>query len=1090
MSRYALSPQQLEAWKSGLSPYFRGVTSNLDLARMMRAGSDDKSLAGYLGEFRKGRARGLKRILGNPADLTVMCAKLGIDVDEVEALFESVRGSGEPMADVMWLPGFEDWGPVPLSEGFVWPVVRRNRKQEERDGQMGGVTSTQLFETGGRGMAVSSIVALPGTGLTTLLRVWSVHLRTLGWNVVWWRPGARPRPGSVLVIDAVGTEALEDAERWRQSMQGILLEGVVVGRGDARRCSQTWWDGQTLDTANTSLRPVDPEWLGRYRDLLVRLAPRRLRPKLKRLPMARLRELLNGRPFLGPRAAGCLLRAVVDDLSTDLVHSGPRLVADRARRRCSKTREGQVHGAGLQGVEPWLTELGLHVLAEPEAPILGWFETQAKTEALEVIDQVQATKLQREILRRALPSVSGQPVFEALLFSRVIRDDDTPELTHVHLLAPALARAVLDHPDRDALLHGLLLAPRELLVHAVAMLPGGPQALVEVLHGMTSVAFAEATQWITRWGRLLEWPQNLVDRWVATRLTIGGIARLECLGPILSAKAWRGAIGAHRSADLPGVRAWIDHVQSETRAIWDVSDHQIAFWCAWLVPEGSALRSHATWNAVLSRGKGAPKEWLEDLLRDDPQMLVDPSEHQAAWITAMWHPESYCQAVETCLERDALDAARRLGRALRWALASVDLPPVRPTLSDTMAKNDWPPAAVWTCLARCLEAPLARRHRKVLRTELAAAASGWATLPALPRLARTSGDLAAVLRFAITVGEATAGLTDPDGRLGPQAYLAARAGASPRAILALKDEPEWVRPFLLERGPAEVVDDLLGARGLHSLGTKERRLLAGNPDARPRVWDAVRDHPSLLRDLYTTCSKQGMDRQRLSTVCAAGVEDDQLELVAAWCVTLGVAPEVVRTLLRGATCASGERWLADVLGSLVEVDRDATTAWLVEELERRPDVFGHLSLGDVWHASNLPVQALQERVARAVTEGTRADALVVALVLRGRAEVERWLLEPSTMNATLTALVSRPDTPDQLSEALSRIEDVPSTALLEALQKLDDHSWIDGLNNALSGWTRDKQLRMYLELARSARRGLGLQGLWYRAAAMTTVGPN
>ncbi len=127
--RYLLTEAQRRDWLARLQPRF-GL-SNLALAKEMdldsaaeRGGKDyHKNVAGYVGDFRNGEKRGLTYFFEAPQRLAALAGALHCTPDDLRADLRAVLRVDRVDEDVLWLPGFEDLGPVHFDDGFVFPPV-------------------------------------------------------------------------------------------------------------------------------------------------------------------------------------------------------------------------------------------------------------------------------------------------------------------------------------------------------------------------------------------------------------------------------------------------------------------------------------------------------------------------------------------------------------------------------------------------------------------------------------------------------------------------------------------------------------------------------------------------------------------------------------------------------------------------------------------------------------------------------------------------------------------------------------------------------------------------------------------------------
>jgi len=162
-AEYTLTPGQQERWQKQIGALFVNSGSYLTLATSVARGTEtsDKTVAGYIGEFRKGKYRGLRYFLGTPWRLRKLArAMTGTTAEDIQRLWTEVRRENQGGGDVFFLAGFEDWGPVELERGLVPPPLMRK-------GQYYDLVEHRA-EILGRLSDGLSVAARPSSGVTCL----------------------------------------------------------------------------------------------------------------------------------------------------------------------------------------------------------------------------------------------------------------------------------------------------------------------------------------------------------------------------------------------------------------------------------------------------------------------------------------------------------------------------------------------------------------------------------------------------------------------------------------------------------------------------------------------------------------------------------------------------------------------------------------------------------------------------------------------------------------------------------------------------------------------------------------------------------
>ena len=459
-----LSDPEAETWADRMRVRMAG-RADMELAREMeleparpRGGTTEyaKTVAGYLGPFRRGEPRGLKWVFGDEVRLEALASALKCRPDDLRADLRFARGEHGLRAGALLLPGFEDLGAFSFEQGFVLPpCYAPDGERVEADGLL------QRIQPGKR-------VRISGPGARTALLWLADFARREGWQVQRWA-GAVPSGRARVVVDLDG-DSVADAGprrsglRWalRPSSQQVkaLQDGghvlLAVGEGDL------------------TLAPVDRGWLdafvGRLKSRLS-IGQKQALPELEELGAARLT----------PWEAGVLLRHRLDGggglpLDRDATLA---LLSGAARRRLV-AEDASPHLLALMAND--LVELGLSLLLQPDLELSAWAGAAAGATASALVDDLALTAKQRAILRAAIPSGSAEDVADAVLRSGLVGGrEGARRLRGERLVGQLVAARLRDSP---ALLRRAVWTRRHGLVDAVSDLEGGPEALAGVLQAL------------------------------------------------------------------------------------------------------------------------------------------------------------------------------------------------------------------------------------------------------------------------------------------------------------------------------------------------------------------------------------------------------------------------------------------------------------------------------------------------------------------------------------------------------------------------------------------------------------------------------
>lgn len=484
MSRYQLTEAQRQEWERRMKNRIR--RNDTVLARKMnldslkdRGGEDyDKTVAGYVGEFRRGQRRGLIFFFDNPERLDKLALACSCTTEELRSDLSVIQRTDRIDDDMMWLAGFEDLGPIHIDDGFVLPPVEGPDGRLDREG-----LKKLLFKKTSKGMCIRRDA---GAGVTTLIRWLARQAAYAGWHPARWE-GQLPQGRSIVLI--------ADPD------DGIA--GISRARTDGKNCLSSWLDGgQILIRASRDgLRtgPVDTAWLNEFIGKVKLKTPPQLRWKwpgeddLKRIAALQL----------GPEDAGVQLRCLMER-SGDLLRS----LEQAARRRL------QAYGSeasGLVAFGSWFPDLVLAVLRDPTAAPLPLIEGTAVVQARRTLDQARLTSAELALFRACLPALSGEAALSALRSAGLLAESDG----HTRIrLTGMIAKVIADRLRDDPVALKKCLSDRQhVLLDAVADTQGGGGALVATLERLDAPALRRALKDKGReWLRRLPWSERLTAR--------------------------------------------------------------------------------------------------------------------------------------------------------------------------------------------------------------------------------------------------------------------------------------------------------------------------------------------------------------------------------------------------------------------------------------------------------------------------------------------------------------------------------------------------------------------------------------------------
>lgn len=798
MPRAPFTPAQTRDWQARMRVRLPDE-KDLRLARRMELESDtpreatdyDKTVAGYLGELRRGEARALTWFLDHDKRLVALARVCGCRPEDFRSDLAAVEASELGPLDLLWWSGFEDLGPVALGEGFVLPPV---------SGEQGG----RLNEEGLRKLLTDKaeirVDGAPGAGVSTLLRWLATQAEAMGWRAVRW-DGVMPTGRSLIVL-ADSDEGLEEAARRAGTPLADWLKA-----GDRRLLRRA--------PGGVRVGPVDLPWLREWTQRLAARAGRRL--KLGGIGDRELEGLVG----LGPEEAGLRVR---DRIEPTRGGTAGILLAAAKRRLAALDHPAD----GLAHLDRWLPELYLRLLREPEGDATALLDETLLREVGRLVEALPLSGPDRDLLRSALPLVDGAAARLALRRARLLDErGGRSRLRLAGLIAPLAAPRIRDDP---ALLRRSLARRDGHALQAVLETVGGADAIVAALATLEAPGLRLAlSEPPARWRAELPWTPSLLARWLAlVELDGRGDEQREAMEKL--DETWADA-PMYRTTLMSGIRATlIAKATSPLHGLQGPLPDLDLLATAWaevarelgLVeppPERKQLRWLRAIHFAAAEDLRDPGVWgrtpdelltppgWSDAVRADPD-VARAALSRAAGQSTRGHRALWVEAMASLCERAADEAGEILGRHLDDARVAFEAALDGLFVEDEDAQDGFglrqtPQIRLsfaWSCLARELEL-LPRlldrlRRPERLRPVLAAAAAAWkgTALREVPVFTEEpfAADQAGLLELLRTLSEdeRAAWLRAPSGTPGPLAPVLARVGVPSDALIALFRELE------------------------------------------------------------------------------------------------------------------------------------------------------------------------------------------------------------------------------------------------------------------------------------------------------------
>jgi hypothetical protein len=158
---YTLSPSQQEVWRNQLPKTPRGTQTQIARALARKCKGKVESWKTQISSFFKGEDAGLRAIFEHPARLASVAAELKKEPGELRSWLDTARGV--PPRDGPLdsrVPGFEDFGPIPILDVFYSPPSGETRFALNAHGR--------LSSQGGGQVQLDSLVEVARRSLRSL----------------------------------------------------------------------------------------------------------------------------------------------------------------------------------------------------------------------------------------------------------------------------------------------------------------------------------------------------------------------------------------------------------------------------------------------------------------------------------------------------------------------------------------------------------------------------------------------------------------------------------------------------------------------------------------------------------------------------------------------------------------------------------------------------------------------------------------------------------------------------------------------------------------------------------------------------------
>jgi hypothetical protein len=1069
---FRMSIRETQEWRRAVEPHFQGTT-DMGWARLMSSRNalprEVKSLAGYLGQFKRGERRGLVHILGTPAWHDALVKAMGGNVD-FTATLDLVK-DGQASDAPMVLAGFEDFRSFPYESLFETPPLWSHATQSAISGEE--LLKTVLDDKPG----ALTLRGRPGAGATTLLRWIARQAQARGYVTEWLQTdGQLPVARSALVL--IDADVLVD--------QGELYKWTLTGDRRvvaARHAGAALGGPQGLKWSMVRILPVTIDWLNglveRLRDESVRA--RRLLPRQVTKRSALAQAFVVQSP-MGPEEATVWLRARIDNTL-----GSETMIRQFVGRR-----------AGAVNVKPVAIDRRMLVRLN-RAYVYGQTCEEALADRLlarvrEVIERTSLNPSEQSMLTAALPEADPTGTQRALRKLHLVRIEGThwrPRLRA--LVAPDVAHAIL----REEWPKALWVGDHTELLGALLSTPEGRERVASEAQSLEPLVWLAAVPSLMPIAERIQWTQELLVRWLAAEFVLGLVEAPPRPGMHFEPFTRRvstpwAPLCAVPAIEVPldGLRREVEKLRSALGIDEKVEDRTLRFVRAIRVPMVAHLLHHDVW-ASGAEAAISPDPWLrvvsgserevEILLDFDAGLGADwlTREHYASPImidaAKRWahsQPAEFAAwfggACRMCIDAPTRESASRLRflesviveRPAKVALRQAD-GELRSGLMGWEALIDKPSGRLAESVSKLIRHAWSPDERDEQLVRNGQVSLGW---PLMMRWRLVSDKAAIRLLAAVQAGEVSVDSwleTRNKGNVDDAADFVAAflhtivPGASSNHLF------EVARMVGLER----VVDCVLAEPSVMGPGAREflwrQHRDLGNQDVFWRLFDPFRfDTTSeACRIVDKRCANKAMGMaetahpKRWGQLLEIGLEVEAADYALLAILRAGPHPVNERGLIV----------LCDVLRKLQERFSVEVDAWLEDALRDHHNVVDTTALREVWSHSSVRLAPLADWL-KEPRDGERGKGVL------GRFHAEEvivpWLDYPPTCDAMLDVLAHAMSL-TQLADMVAARVVIPGPKILTYLRRA---GLLEALLQEASAWPNDELKALCLAVARVTTR--------------------
>ena len=404
MNEYRLTEAQKYQWTKHIRLLFQGVKNDSQLAASIDLSTignpKAKTFASYIGEFRAGKARGLKHFFDSPKRLQILANALECNfTDFHNALSKCKRVSSIASKKDMFLPGCEDLGPMMVQRAFVLPPEEIELRDNIRTFWRGAKSSTPIFVIAKEAKGRSSVAA------------WMASLaEDEGWQVIWDPKEAPPTKRNTIWVIDHHQQSEDTIKEWLSEKRGLVLQTKrVTTLPHTKKPTYLDWN---RDKKELTIHDITFSWT-KTLELRIRDILEKTRGSVTKISEKKLRTLYDTTLYKTPESIGWHIRSLYDKKKPStawmdytkqaLIGMGNKDILD-----------------SIDSIEDIIEELHQLFVSHTQLDLQKNLDILLHTQIETLIDKLRMTKKERNLLNRMIPRVSSRQLIQSFEQARAI----------------------------------------------------------------------------------------------------------------------------------------------------------------------------------------------------------------------------------------------------------------------------------------------------------------------------------------------------------------------------------------------------------------------------------------------------------------------------------------------------------------------------------------------------------------------------------------------------------------------------------------------------------------------------------------------